>query len=197
MLKRFTPILTLVGLCWLVFVANQLLWAGQLNRHGIIPRRAGSLPGILWAPVLHASFRHLAANTLPLLVLGGILCARSKGEFAAVTIAGTLLSGGLTWLFARDACHIGASGLIFCFFGYLASLACFRRTFGTLVLSVLCIVGYGGMLRGLVPTDPAVSWEGHLAGLVAGITLAWAGAKLNPPRKALETKPGTAGALKG
>lgn len=189
MLKRFTPILTLVALCWLVFVADQLLCKGQLDQHGIIPRRVASLPGILWAPLLHASFGHLAANTLPLLVLGGILCARSQGEFAAVTLIGTLLSGGLTWLFARHASHVGASGLIFCFFGYLVSLAWFRRTFGTLALAVLCLLGYGGMLKGLLPTATAISWESHLAGLVSGIVLAWAASRLNPPRKAPETKP--------
>ncbi len=127
--KRFTPIIALVALCWLVFVANNLLWSGRFNQWGIVPRRLGSLPAIIWAPLLHGSFRHLAANTLPLLILGGIICARSKSEFAVIAGAGALLGGGLTWLFARNACHIGASGLIFCFFGYLASLAYFRRTF--------------------------------------------------------------------
>jgi membrane associated rhomboid family serine protease len=182
MSKRFAPILALVALCWLVFVANNLLLGGRLSQYGIEPRRLGGLPGILWAPLLHDSFRHLAANTVPLLILGGILCARSKSEFATIAAAGTLLSGGLTWLFARNACHIGASGLIFCLFGYLASLAVFRRTFGTLVLSAVCVLGYGGMLKGLLPTSSAVSWEGHVSGLAAGIALAWMASKLNPPR---------------
>jgi membrane associated rhomboid family serine protease len=184
MLKRFVPLLTLVAACWLVFLANDLVWHGHLNQYGIIPRRLASAPGILWAPFLHASFKHLAANTVPLLILGGILCGRSRLEFVLVAVAGTLLGGGLTWLFARNACHIGASGLIFCFFGYLASLAWFRRTFGTLLLSAACILGYGGMLRGLLPTSTAISWEGHLAGLVAGVALAWVSSKLNPPPKA-------------
>ncbi len=189
MLKRFTPILTLVALCWVVFAANQLFWKGQLNEHAIVPRHLASLPGILWTPFLHGSLSHLAANTLPLLVLGGILCARSKREFAAVTIAGILLGGGLTWLLARNAYHIGASGVVFCFFGYLGSLVFFRRTLGTFFLSLLCIVGYAGMLKGLLPTTAAISWEAHVSGLVAGIALAWAGSKLNPPPKALEKEP--------
>lgn len=181
MLRRFTPILTLVALCWLVFAVNQVFWHGQLNQYGIIPRRLASLLGILWSPFLHGSFTHLVANTLPLLVLGGILCGRSNSEFALVAMAGTVLGGGLTWLFARSASHIGASGLVFCFFGYLASLAYFRRTIGALLLSVVCIVGYGGMLRGLLPTASGVSWESHLAGLLAGVALAWASANVNPP----------------
>ncbi len=136
MIKRFTPILALTAACWLVFALNSLVWHGHLDQHGIIPRHLAGLAGIIWAPFLHASFQHLAANTVPLLVLGAIICARGKGEFAVVTVGGILLGGGLTWLFARNAIHIGASGLIFCYFGYVASLAWFNRTFGTLCLSV-------------------------------------------------------------
>jgi len=178
MLKRFTPVVALTAVCWLVFAANSVLWHGQLVEYGIIPRRIASLPGILWAPFLHASFKHLAANTLPLLVLGGILCQRSRGEFVLVTLAGILAGGSLTWLLARSACHVGASGLIFCYFGYLTSLAVFNRTFGTICLSVACLVGYGGILKGLMPTATAISWEGHFAGLIAGVTLAWFAAKV-------------------
>ena len=122
------------------------------------PRRIDGLPGMFFAPFLHASYAHLAANTLPLLILGAILCGRSRGEFVMVTVAGILLGGGLTWLFARSACHIGASGLIFCYFGYLASLAYFNRTLGTLLLSVVCLVGYGGMIRGIVPTSASYNF---------------------------------------
>jgi membrane associated rhomboid family serine protease len=172
MLKRFTPIIMLTAICWLVLLLNQLIWQGHLAQYGITPRHLDGLTGIIWAPFLHASVRHLAANTLPLLILGGILCGRSKTEFAVVTVAGILLGGILTWLFARNACHIGASGLIFCFFGYLASLAIFRRTFGTLCLSVVCILAYGGMIRGILPASAGISWESHLAGLIAGIALA-------------------------
>ncbi len=198
MLRRFTPILTLAALCWLVFAFNAWFWHGQLNQYGIIPRRIASLPGILWSPFLHGSFTHLVANTVPLLVLGGILCGRSKSEFALVALAGTVLGGGLTWLLARSACHIGASGLVFCFFGYLASGAYFHRTFGALVLSVVCVLGYGGMLRGLLPTSSAVSWEAHVAGLAAGIALAWVSSKLNPLPKQMGIKSSSlAGTLNG
>jgi len=165
------------------FAVNNLISDGHLSRYGIIPRHVSSLPGIIWAPFLHGSFRHLAANTLPLLILGGILCARSKGEFALITLGGMIVGGGLTWLLARSAVHIGASGLVFCYFGYLASLAYFRRTFGTLLLSVVCTLGYGGMLRGILPTSAAVSWEAHVAGLIAGIALGWLAARWNKPAK--------------
>jgi membrane associated rhomboid family serine protease len=195
--KRFLPIIVLATGCWLMFVINNLLWKGQLSQYGIVPRDVGGLAGILWAPFLHGSFKHLAANTLPLLILGGIICGRSKGEFVIVSLGGILLGGGLTWIFARHASHIGASGLIFCFFGYLASLAYFQRSVGNLVLSAVCILGYGGMLFGILPTSAAVSWEAHLGGLVAGVALAWMAAKLNPPQPRVEIKrPGFAGTIK-
>jgi membrane associated rhomboid family serine protease len=173
LLKRFSPILLLVGLCWVLFVLNNLILGGHLTQFGIRPRHLSSLPGILFAPFLHVSFHHLAANTPPLLILGAVICARSKREFALVTLCGIILGGSFTWLIGRSAYHVGASGLIFCYFGYLASLAFFERKIGTLLLSLLCLVGYGGLLRGMVPTSTAVSWEGHVAGFLAGITLAW------------------------
>jgi membrane associated rhomboid family serine protease len=172
-LSRFTPVIVFLAICWGVFVVNNLMLHSQLNQYGIIPRRINSLPGIIFAPFLHSSYKHLVANSLPLLVLGAIICARGKGEFTLVSVCGILLGGALTWLFARHAAHIGASGLVFCYFGYLSSLAFFRRNIGTLVLSVVCIVAYGGIVRGLLPTSAAVSWEGHLAGMLTGISAAW------------------------
>jgi membrane associated rhomboid family serine protease len=188
MLRRFTPILILVALCWLVFVINNLIWPGRFDQNGVIPRHLASLPGIIWAPFLHGSFQHLVANTLPLLILGGIICARSRAEFAMIALAGTLLTGSLTWIFARNASHIGASGLVFCLFGYVASQAYFRHTFGALVLSAVCVLAYGGMLKGVFPSSTPISWESHVAGLVSGIVLAWFASKLNPPDKDEEVK---------
>jgi membrane associated rhomboid family serine protease len=190
--RRFTPIIALTAACWVVFVLNSLIWHGDLARHGIVPRHVESLTGILWSPFLHASYQHIAANTLPLLILGGLVCARGQGTFVVVTLGGILLGGGLTWLFARSACHIGASGLIFCYFGYVASLAWFNRTFGTLCLSVVCILGYGGIVKGILPTQAGVSWEGHLAGLVAGVVLGALMSKPKPAPGALpESSPGS------
>src|SRR6266850_3689664 len=177
-LKRLIPIVSLIAVCWAVFVLNNLILHGHLNQYGIRPRHIGGLPGIIWSPFLHASLQHVVANTVPLALLGAILCLRGRNEFGIVTVAGVVLSGGVTWLIGRNAYHIGASGLIFCFFGYLASLAFFNRNIPTLLLSVVCLLGYGGMLRGVLPTTAAVSWEGHLAGLMAGIALAWLTSKV-------------------
>ena len=171
--NRLGPILALAVICWVVFVANNFIWRGNLTGHGIIPRQVSSLVGILWSPFLHVNLKHLVANTVPLLILGSILCFRGKGEFVLVTGAGIVGGGALTWLAGRHAVHVGASGLIFCYFGYLASLALFQRKLATLCLSAVCILGYGGVLRGILPTSEGVSWESHLSGLITGIAMAW------------------------
>src|SRR5271157_1320213 len=98
--QRFTPVLAFVAICWLVLAADIWVCGGRLTQYGILPRHVAGLPGILWAPFLHVSSQHLAANTLPLLLLGGILCARSRGEFITVAVAGTLITGGFIWLVA-------------------------------------------------------------------------------------------------
>src|SRR5207249_639668 len=94
--KRLMPVLALIGLCWAVFVLNNLIMDGHLNQYGIRPRHLSSLPGILWSPFLHVSLRHLVANTIPLAILGAILCLRGRNEFGIVTVTGVILSGGLT-----------------------------------------------------------------------------------------------------
>jgi membrane associated rhomboid family serine protease len=165
-----------------MFVVNNLILGGLLTQHGIHPRHISSLPGIIWSPFLHVSFRHLVANTVPLLILGGIICARSKTEFIAVTAGGISIGGGLTWLLARNADHVGASGLIFCYFGFLISRAWFDRTFVTFCLSVICMVAYGGIIMGLLRMSPGISWESHLTGLVAGVADAWMITKKGPDK---------------
>ncbi len=171
-MTRFGPLVLLVTACWVVFGVNVLLFHGGLDQFGILPRQSVGLPGIVCAPFLHHSLAHLIANTVPLLILGAMLSAGGAAEFLGVTGLGILLSGALVWLLARPADHLGASGLVFCYFGYLLARAWYRRTFGNLVLGAVCLVAYGGIWRGLIPNGGPVSWESHLAGLLTGIALA-------------------------
>ena len=83
--SRFLPIVALIAICWLVFGLDTLVWHGRLAQHGIIPRHLNGLMGIVWALFPACLFQHLAANRLPLLILGGIICGRSRAEFALVT----------------------------------------------------------------------------------------------------------------
>lgn len=172
-MKKLFPLLGVAATCWLVFVVNMLCFGGTLNRFGIYPRHIRGLYDIPAAPFLHADLHHIISNTIPLLVLGGIISLESRARFIAVTFGGIILGGLLTWLVGRNACHIGASGLVFCYFGYIIACAIYLRTLGSIILAIITFIFYGGILWGLCPQE-LISWEGHAAGLATGFILAWA-----------------------
>jgi len=139
----------------------------------IVPRTAGGLPGIVAAPFLHANLAHLVANLPPFLVMGVLVLRQGEQRFAETFAIVALGSGLLVWLLARRGAHMGASGVVFGFFGYLLGLAYFRRTVGDLLVAALVLVVYGGILAGLKPARRGTSWEGHLCGLLVGLAKVW------------------------
>ena len=157
------------GVFWLVELTNLLLFHGQLERYGIRPRDVRALWGILWAPFLHHGLAHLVANTVPFLVLGALALLRSRREFLFVTAASILVGGLGTWLFGRpDTVHIGASGLIFGYLGYLLFRGFWERSVSAIAVAVVAGLLYGGALWGVLPGQHGISWEGHLFGLAGG-----------------------------
>ena len=134
----------------------------------LLPRRVDGLPGILTAPFVHGSFAHLLANTLPLAILGGMVAIRGRNYFLATTLAIAVFGGLGLWLIGRDAAHIGASGLVFGYFGFLVARGYYERRVGSIAVAILVVTAYGGMLGGVLPRADGVSWEGHLCGLIAG-----------------------------
>ena len=158
---------------WIAEGVDQAVLDQRLDQAGIVPRELDGLPGVLWAPFLHYGFGHLLANTLPLLVLGGLVAIKGTSRFLEVTI-GVILLGGLgTWLFGRTGVHLGASGVVFGYFGYLVAAALLERKLRSILLGLTALVLYGGLVWGVIPTTERVSWEGHLAGLLAGVFVAW------------------------
>lgn len=102
---------------------------------------------------------------------------RGSGRLFGATVFITLVGGSMVWLLAGlisgGGIHIGASGVVFGYFGYLAARAFHERSFSSIFIAVVVIVFYGGgILIGLLPADPRVSWEGHMFGLLAGVTYA-------------------------
>ena len=168
--------LQILGLCAIALWSVQLLnsiTGDFFNQFGIQPRTLIGLRGILFAPFLHGSFRHLLANTAPFLVLGGLVMVRRIRDFFYVNLIVILLGGFGTWLFAGlfagyNTNHIGASGVVFGYLGYLLFRGYFERSFLAITLSVLVAVVYGSLLFGLLPTVPHISWEGHLCGFISG-----------------------------
>lgn len=179
--SRFQPILILVVLIWAVELVNFFL-GHRLASWGISPRSMSGLIGIPLAPMLHAGFWHTVSNTAPLFFLGALTLAGGKRRFWVTTVSVTLLSGALVWLFARNASHVGASGLVFGYFGAILARAVIDRSLSAVAIGVVTVMAYGGLIWGILPLRSYVSFESHLFGLIAGVLVVWLGEKFNRPK---------------
>ncbi len=161
----------LLFVIWLAAGLNHVL-VYEFNYHGILAMQVSSLPGILFWPFLHGGFFHLAMNTTPLFFLGFLVGLRGPKLFVALSLFIVLLSGLAVWLFGRPAYHIGASGLVFGYFGFLLAVAWYERQVAPVLIAAIVLFFYGGLLWGILPRDEFVSFEGHLFGMLAGILAA-------------------------
>jgi membrane associated rhomboid family serine protease len=176
----------LVGSMWLSEIVDHVLPFLHLDAHGIRPRTVPGLAGIPLAPFLHGDFPHLISNSLPFLVLGGLVLAGGRGEFLGTTIFVIAVGGAAVWLLApANSNHIGASGLVFGYLGFLLARGFFEKSIAWCALSLAVLIAYGGLLFGVLPGQPGISWQGHLFGFAAGIVAAWGCfSNQEPPRSA-------------
>jgi len=157
-----------LALMWVAFLATALT-GGALLSLGVIPRTTIGLRGILFAPFLHASLAHIIANSIPFVVLGWLVMLRDARHFVPVSVLAMIGAGLLAWLLgAPGSVHIGASGVIFGYLGFLILSGWFARSFTSIVLSVLVILLWGGMVLGVMPGQAGISWQAHLGGFVGG-----------------------------
>ncbi len=161
---------------WSLSLLNFGLLNNGLGRLlGIRPRQLWGLVGIVCSPFLHRDFGHLIANTVPFMVLGWLILLQSEiqgtSDFYAITLTIAVIGGLGTWLFGREAIHVGASGLVFGYIGFLLVGAYIGPTVITLGLALIVFWIYGSQLWGMLPssTEETVSWEGHLFGFAGGI----------------------------
>lgn len=172
-----------VALVWFIQLLNWGLDLG-LERFGVRPRLVAGLLGILLAPLLHGSFSHLFANSLPLLVLVTVMLHLYPNSALKVIPAVYLGSGIAVWIFARASVHIGASGLVYGMVSYVFVAGLIRRDTRAIAASLLVSFLYGALVWGVLPIAPGVSWETHLAAALIGLGLAIALRHLDiPPRK--------------
>lgn len=160
-----------VALLWLIKLAEIGLGLSFAS-FGVFPGRISGLPGVLLAPMLHGSIAHLLANTSALLVLGTALRYGYPSAARVVMPVVYLGSGLAVWLFARPAYHLGASGLTFGMMFFIFTVGVLRWDTRSIALALVVFLLYGGMIWGVFPGDPAVSFESHLAGALIGIGLA-------------------------
>ena len=157
-----------VALMWLVYFAT-VVSGGALLSLGIIPRNLIGLRGILFAPFLHGSFPHLLANSIPFAMMGWFVMLRDGRHFIPVTAAAMLGSGLMAWLLgAPGSVHVGASGVIFGYLGFLMFSGWYARSVASIMLSVLVTVMWGGLVFGVLPGQLGISWQAHLGGFVGG-----------------------------
>jgi membrane associated rhomboid family serine protease len=169
--KNLYWILGFVVLIWVIELINFSI-GHRLSDWGILPRTLKGLKGIPLSPFLHASLIHVIMNTIPLAVLGGFVILHGRQIFFEISIIIILVSGTTLWLFGRSSYHVGASGLIFGYFGYLVLRAWYDRSLKSFIIAFATVFLYGGIIWGLLPTFSRISWEGHLFGLLAGILAA-------------------------
>ncbi len=172
-LRRAAALVAVIALLWAVQIINWITGYGLNPAFGLIPRHVSGLDGVIAMPLLHGSFAHLMANTPPLLGMGVLLVATTTRALLLVNALVIGIGGGLVWLFGSSAIHIGASGLVFGWFGFLVARGLVDRSPITLGAAILVGVLYGSILWGVLPGQPGVSWEAHLFGAIAGAVAAF------------------------
>lgn len=168
-----TPLKIIGGfivLLWVIEIADQVIFGGGLDSFGVRPRTITGLWGILWAPFLHGGFRHLLANTGPILILGSIIMlSRPLKDFFTTSLIVIIIGGLGTWLIApRGQVHLGASGLIFGYFGFLLLSAYFERSCRAIAIALVVLLLYSGIIWGALPQGNGISWQTHLFGFIGG-----------------------------
>ena len=172
---RKQPVKVLLIGCMLMlglYIANLFL-QGQLFQLALVPREPSTLPFIFTAPWLHGSWQHLLNNLLGFVIFSTLSLLRGvpfylKSSFIIITLTGVLV-----WLFGRPYAHIGASGWIFGLWSLSIAIAWFQKNFVNIVIAIFVAVFYGGMIFGVLPGDPRVSFESHLFGAISGVVAAY------------------------
>lgn len=174
---RFSSQLKIVASLMLLLTGIEIFNASTgraLNQLGLIP--GGPIEGIFIAPFLHGSMMHFAANFIPLSVFSLLLLQHGIMRFVLVSLMVIGLGGLGVWLVARPASHVGASGLIYGYFAYVLVAGFLSREIKLILISIAAAIIYGGIIIGVLPSSPEVSWESHLFGFIAGVVAAllWA-----------------------
>ncbi|MGK2882313.1 MAG: rhomboid family intramembrane serine protease [Mycobacterium sp.] len=189
-------VVSFVALLYVIEIVD-ILSGHRLDDNGIRPLETDGLSGIIFAPLLHTDWAHLIANTVPALILGFLMTLAGLSRFIWATAIVWIAGGFGTWLIGNigapaghETNHIGASGLIFGWLTFLIVFGFFTRKIWEIVVGVVVLFVYGGVLFGVLPSTPGVSWQGHLCGAVAGLFAAYLLSA--PERKARERRKASA-----
>jgi len=172
--KAFFLMVGFIALIWILQIAN---WADHYDldaSFGILPRSLGHLGDIFTAPFLHFSWNHIEGNSGPLFVFGLLAAYRGVVKFLGATLIIALTSGLAVWLFQGSGeLTVGASGLIFGYFGYVLTRGILERNLIDALAAVVIGLSYAYILTAAIPGAHGVSWIGHLGGFIGGIASGW------------------------
>ncbi|MDG1527734.1 MAG: rhomboid family intramembrane serine protease [Polaribacter sp.] len=161
-----------IFLIWFVYWV-EIQFSYNFTRAGILPRNLSGLKGVLFSPFIHSDTNHLFNNSIPLFVLLSFLIYFYRAVYIKVLFFGGLLSGLLTWVIAREAFHIGASGIVYLLFSFVFFSGIIKKQFQLVAVSLIVIFLYGSMVWYVFPIKEGISWEGHLSGFVVGVIFAY------------------------
>ncbi|QFZ75803.1 rhomboid family intramembrane serine protease [Streptomyces fagopyri] len=172
--KAFFVMFGFLAVIWLVQLANSTGHYALSRDYGVVSGDLGTLPDILSAPFLHWSWAHIESNSGPLFVFGFLAAYRGVVRFLGLSLLVAVTSGLTVWFFEGGGVDtVGASGLIFGYFGYVVVRGIFDRHLIDTLIGIVMAASFAYLLTVAVPGTPGVSWLGHLGGLIGGLLGAW------------------------
>ncbi len=172
MKKSLVIALSIVSLLWVIYIID-LIIPIDFTGFGILPRSSSGIKGILFAPFLHLNLAHIMSNTMPLMILlTGLFWFYERIAWRVLALS-VIIGDGLVWILGRSLVHVGASGVIFSLVAFFIFSAIFKKNFKALILGLFVFFLYGGIIWGVLPGQPGISWEGHMFGFITGGMLAY------------------------
>ncbi|WP_019193411.1 rhomboid family intramembrane serine protease [Corynebacterium timonense] len=186
--KRATGVryaLGFLAVIWAVFLVNTIFFGRKLNYFGIHPLDPSGLTGIFFAPLLHADLSHIMSNSVPGAIFCFLIGYSGSRVFWEVTGFTWIIAGVGTWIFGGVGTnHIGASSLVYGWLTYLIIRGIFNRSMKQILLGVILGFFYSGLIWGVLPINPGVSWQGHLFGAIGGLVAGMVITSDDPPELA-------------
>ncbi|MDJ0644908.1 MAG: rhomboid family intramembrane serine protease [Flavobacteriaceae bacterium] len=183
---KFSPLMLAISLygvllLWIIYWF-EVNFGYNFTKYGVYPRTLKGLKGILFSPFIHSGVKHLFNNSVPLFILLLSLFYFYRKIAFKILLYGGFLTGFLTWIIAREAYHIGASGIVYLLFGFILFSGIIRKYNRLIAVSLIVIFLYGSMIWYILPIKDEVSWEGHLSGFLTGILFSYVYRKHGPQK---------------
>ena len=164
---------SLIVAMWAVFALNFVI-PFDFNNLGLTPRSLVGVAGVATMPFLHGNLGHIISNSIPIFLLVSLLGATCKRPVSEIVSELVLAGGCLLWVFGNQGTHIGASGLVYALVAYLVMAGIWSKDAQRAAVGFFVAIFYSGLVWGVLPTQPGVSWAGHLFGAIGGIVVAYA-----------------------